>query len=251
MNPQPPSLSPQPLVLIGAGGHAREVLEIIHDLNAAAPQPRWQVLGLLVEPGHEPTPVPEGQTGPGIPLPPILGHPDWLLQNPHVAAIMAIGQPAVRRRLVQSLEAQALPPSQPQPQVQSHPQPPIHWATLVHPSAWCARDVRIGPGSVVFPGARLSTGVQLGCHTIVNQGCNLSHDTRLDPFSQLGPGCTLAGGVWVESGADVGAGVSARPRARIGQGAVVGAGAAIVADIPAAQRFAGVPARSLQGRGHS
>ena len=40
--------APRALIIVGAGGHAREILALVDDLNAA--QPVWRVPGLLVDP---------------------------------------------------------------------------------------------------------------------------------------------------------------------------------------------------------
>lgn len=219
----------RPLVLIGAGGHAHEVAQIVRDLQACG-EP-WQLLGVLVEPGHEGasgSPTAAGAEAAGALLGPLLGPPEWLLTHPDVQAVVAIGRPEVRRRITAAL-AQA--------------QPQRVWPSLVHPTAWRADDARVGPGSVVFPRACLSTGVHVGAHCIVNLACTLSHGVEVLDHAQLGPGCHLAGGVRVGPEADVGAGVVARPGARIGARAVVGAGAVVIGPVPEGRQAFGVPAR--------
>ena len=50
-------------------------------------------------------------------------------------------------------------------------------------------------------------------------------------------------------GASIGTGATILGGLEIGAGAIVGAGAVVTADVPAGETVAGVPARSLAGRG--
>jgi len=90
-------MSLRPLVLFGAGGHALEVAQIVHDINAIAP--RWQLLGTLVESDFV------SGIGGGDPSLPVLGDAGWLDGRSDVEVVVAIGEPAVRRRIVRDLLA--------------------------------------------------------------------------------------------------------------------------------------------------
>ena len=80
------------VAIIGAGGFAREVLDIFDACNEAGD--RYDVLGYIVEPGF-------GAPGVIVNGKPILGGIEWLgKQRGEVYAICAIGAPEVRRRLV-------------------------------------------------------------------------------------------------------------------------------------------------------
>lgn len=213
-------MSLAPLVIFGAGGHAKEVAELVRDLNAVNAQ--WDLLGLLADagaPAHYPANVP------------VLGDASWLLPHPEVSVVVAVGHPLGRRRIVQRLLAQ---------------QPGQRFATLVHPRAWLASSVQLGSGSLVFAGSCIHVDVRIGAHASINLGCTISHDCALGDFVSLGPGVHLAGGACVGCASDLGVGVNVRPMARIGEGCVVGAGAAVVQDLPAGCLALGVPARPVE-----
>ena len=142
--------------------------------------------------------------------------------------VIAIGDPAVRRRVDEAATAAGRGP-----------------ATLVHPSAQLGSQVRLGPGAYVGPGAVLTTNVTVGRHSIVNVGVTLSHDVVVGDFATIGPGSHLAGNVRVNDDADLGVGVVARPRATVGAATVVGAGAVVVGDLPPGIIAVGVPAAPL------
>ena len=74
----------------------------------------------------------------------------------------------------------------------------------------------------------------------------LTHDGVLGDYATVGSGARLAGGVAVGTGGYLGAGCLVREGCTIGAWALVGMGAAVTRDVPAAQVWAGVPARFLR-----
>jgi sugar O-acyltransferase (sialic acid O-acetyltransferase NeuD family) len=211
-------MNPQPLVIFGAGGHAREAAQLVRDINEAAPAgPIWHLLGCLAD---------QGVSARHDASLPVLGDAAWLARHPDTALVIAVGASSGRQQV-----ATRLAPLQPR------------FATLVHPRAWVAADVAIGLGSVVFAGTYLNTGVRLGAHVHINLGCTVSHDSELGDFVSLGPGVHLAGGVQLGPGCDVGVGSCFRPGVAVASSCVIGAGAAVVADLPESCVAVGVPAR--------
>jgi sugar O-acyltransferase (sialic acid O-acetyltransferase NeuD family) len=212
------------LVIFGIGGHAREVAQLVTDINQAQPG-RWNLIGFVVDP--------QATTQNLKQLPaPLLGDAQWLIQHPTVQTIIAVGTPAARRSIVMRL-------------AQTHPA--LRYATLVHPRAWLAQRVQLGEGSAVFAGSLINVDVTIGAHAIVNLGCTISHDCKLGEHVSLGPGVHLAGGVTLGNTTDIGTGASIRPGARLGESVIIGAGAVVVHDLPSGCTASGVPARPMHG----
>lgn len=114
---------------------------------------------------------------------------------------------------------------------------------LIHPKAICSRRVEVGQGSLVCAGAILNPGAIVGENVIVNTGAIVDHDCHIESHAHIAPGVTLSGNVWVQQGAHVGTGASVRQGIVIGKGAVVGAGAVVVNDVAPNTLVKGIPAR--------
>ena len=213
----------QPVVIIGAGGHAREVLDVFDALNQVAP--RYDVLGYIVETGH-------GVPGTRVRERPILGDFDWLTGRAgQVQAICAVGPPNLKRRLVKRAEDAG-----------------IAFCSAVHPGAVMTPHVTLGRGVVVAAGCVLTNQILVADHAHLNIGCTIAHDSRLEAFVTLSPGVHAGGDVVFAEGCEVGIGASIIPRRRIGAWSVVGAGTVVTHDVPDDSTVVGVPGKVIKTR---
>lgn len=210
------------LVIFGTGGFAREIRQIVEDINRDGGI--WNLVGFLDENRER-----RGDQMHGLP---ILGGVDWLERRPHTTVAVAIGSSAARRKMALGL----LRAGQ------------TRFATLVHPLAWISRRVEIGPGTVIDAGALISPDARLGDHVILNNNCTIGHDTVLEDYVTVAPNASIAGEVHVGEGCDVGANCTIIQRKSIGHWSVVGAGAVVVSDVPPNVTVVGVPARSIKER---
>jgi sugar O-acyltransferase (sialic acid O-acetyltransferase NeuD family) len=194
------------IVLIGASGHARLLIEVIEREH------RLAILGLLDRN------KPVGSECLGYP---IIGTEFDLpsLRRTHdvSGAIVAIGDNWVRRGLVALLFDIA---------------PDLPFDRAVHPSAQIARNVEIGAGSVVMAGAVINAGARVGRHCFVSTKASLDHDSVMGDFSSLGPNATVGGNVKIGVCSAIALGANVIHGITVGEHAVVGAGATVVKDIP-------------------
>lgn len=210
------------IVLYGSGGFAREVLQILLDVNDE--QPTWTVLGFLDD---DP-----GALGQDIHGYPVLGGSDWLLGRPEVQVSVAIGSPHIKRRIVNRLAEQG------------H----TAYATLVHPRAWIGRRVQLGSGVTICAGTCVTTDIQIGDHVILNLDCTVGHDSILGDFVTAAPSVNVSGNVEVGEGCDLGTGSVVIQGKSIGEWSIVGAGAVVVKDLPANVTAVGAPASPIKTR---
>ncbi|HZF67883.1 MAG TPA: acetyltransferase [Gemmatirosa sp.] len=213
----------QDIVILGAGGHARETLDVLQAVNADGR--RYHVVGFLDD-------VPE-RHGTELRGHPVLGGHEWLLAREHadVRYVVGIGSGRAKAALTRRLDAAGRVA-----------------AVLVHPDARVAHGAELGPGVILTAGVLLGCDVRLGAHTYVNLGASVSHDCVVGAYCHLAPGVRLAGNVRVGDGCELGIGAVAMPGVEVGAWSLIGAGAAVVRAIPAGVIAAGVPARVLRDR---
>ncbi len=205
-----------PLVIIGAGGLGREILDLVRDVNRAAPT--FDLLGFLDDGRPDQSLLARvGATHLG---------PTSLLGELDASYVIGIGDTEPRRRvdaLARSWARSA--------------------ATLVHPLATVGGDVELGPGVLIAAGVRLTTHLVIGRHTLVNFNSIIGHDTVIEDFATLHGGVNVGGWCVIEEGATLGLGSVVLPYLRVGRGATVGAGAVVVRDVPANVTVVGAGAR--------
>lgn len=116
----------------------------------------------------------------------------------------------------------------------------------IHPNSLISPSVIYGPGATVMAGAVINSSATIGENVIVNTGVIVEHDCAIGDHVHLATGCRLAGNVTVGEGSHVGLGACIKQGINIGRRSVIGAGAVVVHDVPDGVVVAGVPARKLR-----
>lgn len=122
----------------------------------------------------------------------------------------------------------------------------LQYQTVVHPWSIVAASATLGQGCFVAGGGVVGPEASLGEGCIVNHGAVVDHDCRIGDFCHIGPNATLAGKVQLGAQVLIGAGANILPGVSVGDGCVVGAGAVVLHDMPAGTTYVGVPARRIQ-----
>ena len=197
----------------------REVADLLEDINSD--RSTWNVLGWLD--GNE------EKHGMEIHALPVLGGAGWLNHHPQVHTIIAVGGPAPKSRIVQSMGA-------------------VRFATLIHPDVKIRSRIRIDAGTIICEGTQITTNIDFGQHVIVNLGCTVGHDSQLTDFVTIAPGVNISGNVKIGKGADIGTGAKIIQGIDIGPWSVVGAGSVVNRNVPANTTSVGVPAKVIKER---
>lgn len=210
---------PTPLILIGAGGFARETIELVRAINREAPT--WELIGLLDD-----DPELRGKELLGVPVLGPCSAVEEYREASVVACVASPQDPMRRLRLVARLGLRL-----------------ERFATLVHPRATVADSATVGPGSVVHANCVLTADIELGWHVALMPAVVLTHDDTIEDGVTFGAGAKVSGGVTVEAGAYIGTGALLREHISVGAGAVVGMGAIVTKPVPRGETWYGSPAR--------
>jgi sugar O-acyltransferase (sialic acid O-acetyltransferase NeuD family) len=201
------------LVLVGAGGHASDVLAVLEAMGFR------DVVGLVAD-----TPI-DMRRFKGRAVEPL----GLISDLPDIGAthyLIAVGYSAPRKSVAGRIAALNLEPF-----------------TAIHPQAVVHPSVTVGAGTVVMAGAVISPMASLGRHVCVHHNCVIGHDCQISDFATVLPTASVSGDTALGEACLVGSGSVIREKVCIGANAVVGAGAIVLADVPSGATVLGSPAR--------
>lgn len=107
-------------------------------------------------------------------------------------------------------------------------------------------EVEIGIGTNILSNTVFSNSVKIGKGCIVYYNVSVTHDCVVGDFVELSPNVTLLGHVTVGSFTQIGACATILPNITIGQNVIIGAGAVVTKDVPDNTLVLGIPARVIK-----
>jgi len=214
--PTPPA-DCQRILIVGAGGFGREVLQWARD---AWPDHAGRIAGFLSSDEH----VLDGFDG----CPEIIGHPDAYRPAPGDYLLLAIGLPYVRRQVAESLLARG-----------------AEFLTLAHPTAIVAASARIGTGAILCPYSIASDACHVGRFVLMNYHSSLGHDASAGDFSVFSPYATLGGNAHIQEDVFLGLHASVGPGKTAGARSKVSANTCLLNDASDDSIVFGVPGKIL------
>lgn len=214
-------MSTKPLVIVGAGGFAREVLWLVEEINKETSH--WEVEGFIDD-----NPVKKGLYIDGLP---ILGGYEWFDKNQKpIHIVFAVGNPVGRKLLVERFKG-------------------IYrgeYPNLIHPSVKLSCRVDIGAGNILCASTLLTTNIRIGNFNIINLNCTIGHDAVIKDFCTLAPAVNVSGNVTLYDGCDLGTNCCIIQEKSVGPWAVIGAGSVVIRDIDSHCTAVGAPARPIK-----
>ncbi len=206
-----------PVIVIGAGGHARVVADALRGAGS-------EVLGFVD--------ADSGRHGAQLDGLMVLGGDEMLATYRSANVLLAngigsIGIPTRRRAVHEALAADGW-----------------RFTTVIHPRATVSPHARLEEGVQVMAGAVVQPGAVIGVGCIVNTGSVVDHDCVLGAQCHVAPGATLSGEVHLGTECHVGTGAVIVQGVTLGARTLIGAGAVVVCDYPGGVTLMGVPARA-------
>ena len=209
------------LVILGAGGLARELANAVADINENAQT--FEVMGYLDD-----EEILIGQKRLQLP---VLGPVNWLAshKSADLWTIPAVGDGYVREKLSGIVQKYDVP-----------------LATVIHPRAIVGSGCSIEAGAFVAAGCVITVDVSLGKCALINMGCTVAHDVIIGDYVSIHPGARVSGEVKIGDYALIGTQAVILNQRTIGRGAVVAMGAVVAHDVPEHTLVAGNPARAVK-----
>lgn len=106
----------------------------------------------------------------------------------------------------------------------------------------------IEEGVTILDGVVITNGVKIGRGTLINPHCSISHDAKIGSFVEMAPGSRVTGGTIVGDFSILGTNAVILPRVTVGSNVYVGAGAVVREDVSDNCMVAGVPAKMKKSR---
>ena len=161
--------NPQKLILFGADGHCRSVVDSIR------PNQFSEIVILDKN---------ETLIGSEIGGIPIVGNDDartGLLDQGFSHAFITLGGTSstqIRSQIAAKLAAEG-----------------FEFPIIRDPSAIVSTSARIGAGTFIAKGVIVNSGAKIGEHAILNSGCIIEHDCEIGAYCHIAPGACLSGQV--------------------------------------------------------
>lgn len=207
----------EPVVIIGAGGHAKVVIDIIRQ------QKLYDIIGCLDQAYSA------GSFVSGVQ---IIGEDSMLAEirnNGIHNVFIAIGENRKRDALARLATRLG-----------------FRLINAVSPRAYVSDTASLADGIAVMPGAIVNAGSRIMSNVIINTNASVDHDCVVEANCHIGPGCILAGNVYIGEGAFIGIGTKIIPQVSVGKWSITGAGSVVVSNIPDNTLAVGVPAKAVK-----
>ncbi|MDW5289374.1 acetyltransferase [Formosa sp. PL04] len=210
------------IVIIGASGHAKVIIDIIELQN------QFEIIGLVDT---------YKKKGEILYNYKILGTekdlPILIKEHDIDGGIIAIGDNWTRKKVYEEIEG-----------IFSD----FKYITAIHPHSVIGKNVKIGAGTVIMAGVIINSDAVIDRHSIINTKSSVGHDTIIKEFASVAPGVTIGGDVNIGKGTAISLGVNVLEGVTIGKYCVIGAGSLVNRNIKAKTLAYGIPAKIIKKR---
>lgn len=207
------------LLIIGAGGLGRGVLELIHSINKVTY--KYEVIGFVDD-------SPQGVIN-GVKY---FGTVYDLLQiDSEISVVIAIGNPNIKEDIYNKLKSKSN----------------IEYPNLIHPNVEFSTYNKLGVGNIISANVAMSTNIKIGNFNLIHYNCTIGHDAEINDFNSIYPLSSILGYTKLANNIEVGANSTVLPEVRVDNNVRIGAGAVVNKDIPSNKTVVGVPAKIIKG----
>lgn len=107
-------------------------------------------------------------------------------------------------------------------------------------------DINIGEGTSIMQGVRITNSVNVGKACLINLNCTIGHDTTIGDFVELSPNVNISGRCEIGDLTSIGTNAIIIPDITIGRNCIIGAGTLVIKDVPDNSVVVGVPGKIIK-----
>ena len=206
------------IVIIGAGGHAQVVADILFAMQASGSAVK--PIGFLDDSDDI-----QGKEMMGLR---VIGKSGSIHEIAPDGYVVAIGNNRVRKKIFTKLRDEGFSPF-----------------SAIHPSTVISSFVELGEGVQICAGVVVNPGARVGENVILNTMSSVDHHNRIGAHTHIAPGVRLGGDVSVGECTLIGINATVMPQKSVGDFVTVGAGACVCSDILSERTVVGIPAKEI------
>lgn len=207
------------MLIIGAKGFAKEVLEVLMQMDYDQMIYMYDDVNRDVE-------------GNLFGKYPILKTTDEVLKcfNDNNMFTIGIGNPILRKKLFDKFSALG---------------GALH-STISPKAIIGVNDIEIGQGTNLMSGSVITASIKIGVGCLINLNCTIGHDCNIGNFVEMSPGVHISGNSNIGDYSVIGTNATILPKISLGRNVVVGAGAVVTKDVPDNSLVIGMPAKVVK-----
>ncbi len=205
------------MLIVGAKGFAKEVLEILNqlndineivfydDVNMDIPSYLYNIFPILKTPGEA----------------------NNYFKVKDARFTIGVGNPVLRKQLYDKFSLLG----------------GIFESTISPKAIIGSFSTHIEFGCNIMSGSVLTNDVKIGIGSLINLNCTIGHDSVIGKFVEMSPGVHISGNCQIGSYTSIGSNAVILPRINIGENVIVGAGAVVTENVPSNSMVLGIPAK--------
>lgn len=206
------------LVIVGAGGFGRELLQWCKDAQRVKKE--WEILGFIDDNLKALDDYACDYK--------VIGTIDEWAPTPDQVFALAIAEPRVKEKVAAKLEGRG-----------------AKFISIIHPDARVGEFNNLGKGLVLYPNARITVNVTVGDFVTVLDNTSIGHDADIGDYTTISASCGINGHVQVGKRVFFGCNAATIPGIRVGDDCRIGLGSVVVNHIKPGMHVFGNPAKRI------
>jgi len=204
------------LIIIGAGGFGREILDTINYINSI--NKSYEIIGFVDNIKSIGTIVN------GIE---VLGNDEVLEKYLNTSLVIAIGDPHVRKKYYERYKNK------------------FSFPVIIHPTAIVSEFARIGEGSILQAFCLVAANSEIGTGVAINARSGVGHDAKVGDFTCIQSFCDITGNNNIGELCFLGTGVKIIPKLYIANESYLCAGSVVFKDVLTKSKVLGNPGKII------